>query len=264
MGASQDVTYTVDGMTMVGHLARPDGAGPWPAVLIGHDGVGLDAYQRRRADILAEHGYVAFAMDYHGGRTYFGQPKAMLDRTMPLLDDTARMLAIGRVALEVLLAVPGVDQRRLAAVGYGAGARIVLELASAGTPFTALAAIHPGLPPDAHAKDWTDVVGAFLLCTGSEDPLCTPAQLLTFATALQDAGVDWRLAVFGGAQHAFWAVQASSEEAAGAAPGPMATVPGVGYHAVQARRAWQTVLELLRDEVPSFDEGDEAGRPSAV
>lgn len=264
MAAAQDVTYLVDGMTMVGHLARPDGEGPWPAVLIGHDGVGLDAYQRRRADILAEHGYIAFAMDYHGGRTYFGQPKAMLDRTMPLLDDTTRMLAIGRAALEILLAVPGVDHRRLAAVGYGAGGRIVLELASAGTPFTALAAIHPGVPSDARAEDWTGVGGAFLLCTGSEDPLCTPAQLLAFAAALQDAGVDWRVTILGGAKHAFWAVQASSESEAGDTSGPVATVPGVGYHAVQARRAWDAVLELLRAEVPSLAGRDEPQRSSAT
>ena len=32
--------------------------------------------------------------------------------------------------------------------------------------------------------------GAFLLCTGSEDPLCTPGQLFAFTSALQDAGVD--------------------------------------------------------------------------
>lgn len=248
MSVAAEVTYVVDGMTMVGYLARPaGGTGPWPAVLIGHDGVGLDGYQRRRADILAEHGYVAFAMDYHGGRTYFGQPEAMLDRVMPLLGDTERMLAIGRTALDVLLAVPGVDQRRIGALGYGAGGRIVLELARTGMPFTALAAVHPGLPPDPTAEQWTGVGGAFLLCTGSEDPLCTPAQLLAFGAALQNAGVDWRVTVLGGAQHAFWAVEASPEGGAG----PMATVPGVGYHAVQSRRAWQAVLELLHDEMPS-------------
>lgn len=248
MTAAGDVTYVVDGMTMVGYLARPDGAGPWPAVLIGHDGVGLDGYQRSRADILAEHGYVAFAMDYHGGQTYFGRPEAMLARVMPLLDDTARMLAIGKKAIDVLLAAPDVDHKRLAALGFGAGGRIVLELARVGAPFAALAAIHPGLPRDAHPKDWAGVGGAVLLCTGSEDPICTPAQLLTFGTALQGAGVDWRVTVLGGAQHAFWAVEASPEGDAG---GPMATVPGVGYHAVQSRRGWQAVLELLRDAMPS-------------
>ena len=157
---------------------------------------------------------------------------------MPLMADPARMHAIGRAALDVLLAVPGADRDRLAALGYGAGGRIVLELASAGVPFKALAAIHPGLPP-ARTEDWRNVGGPFLLCTGSEDPICTPDQLLAFANALENAGVDWRANVYGGAKHAFWAVPRHGT----------ATVPGVGHHAVHARRAWRAVLDLLDETI---------------
>ena len=106
MIATREVTYDVDGLTMVAHLAQPDGEGPWPAVLIGHDGIGLDDYQRGRADDLAKHGYIALAMDYHAGRTFFGDPQAMLARVMPLMADPTRMHAIGRAALDVLLAGP--------------------------------------------------------------------------------------------------------------------------------------------------------------
>ena len=186
MIATREVTYDVDGLSMVAHLAQPDGEGPWPAVLIGHDGVGLDDYQRQRADDLAAHGYIALAMDYHGGLVFFGRPDAMLARTMPLMANVERMQAIGRAALDILLAVPGVDPNRIAALGYGAGGRIVLELARIGVPFKAIAVVHPGLLA-ASAEDWTDVTGTFLLCTGSEDPLCTPEQVLTFGRALQDA-----------------------------------------------------------------------------
>jgi len=114
MVVARQAIYDVDGLTMVGHLARPDGEGPWPAVLIGHDGIGLEDYQRGRADILADRGYIVLAMDYHAGRTYFGEPEAMLARVMPLLADPGRMRAIGRTALEVLLAEPGADRERLA------------------------------------------------------------------------------------------------------------------------------------------------------
>jgi dienelactone hydrolase len=69
MIATREVTYEVEGLRMVGHLAHPDGEGPWPAVLIGHDGVGLEEYQRQRADDLAANGYLALAMDYYGGET---------------------------------------------------------------------------------------------------------------------------------------------------------------------------------------------------
>lgn len=247
MIATREITYDADGLTMVGHLAWPHDEGPWPAVLIGHDGIGLDDYQRSRADDLAAHGYVALAMDYHGGQLFFGRPEEMLARVMPLLADAERMHAIGRAALDELLAVPGVDTGRLAALGYGAGGRVVLELARAGVPFKAVAVVHPGLP-DASAEDWKNATGAFLLCTGSEDPLCTPDQVLSFSRGLQDAGVDWRVNVYGGAKHAFWARPKNPDgSSAGGTTHTQATVPGVGYHAAHTPRAWRAVLDLFEE-----------------
>jgi dienelactone hydrolase len=245
MSATRELTYDVDGLTMVAHLALPSGEGPWPAVLIGHDGIGLDDYQRRRADELAARGYLALAMDYHGGQLFFGRPEAMLDRVMPLLADVERMVAIGRAALDALLAVPGADTDRLAALGYGAGGRIVLELANAGVPFKALAAVHPGLS-DVSTEDWADVAGAVLLCTGSEDPLCSPDHILAFGRALQDAGVDWRLNVYGGAEHAFWARPTNPDGSPAAGnTHTMATVPGVSHHPTHTPRVWRAVLDLF-------------------
>jgi len=245
MIATREVTYEVEGLRMVGHLAHPDGEGPWPAVLIGHDGVGLEEYQRQRADDLAANGYLALAMDYYGGETFFNRPSEMLARVMPLLADVERMRAFGRAALDVLLSQPGVDPACIAALGYGAGGHIVLELARMGVPFKAVAVIHPSLP-DARTADWASVPSTFLLCTGSDDPICTPEQVLKFGQALQEAGVDWRVTIYGGAKHAFWARprQPDGSLAEGTCH-TMATVPGVGYHPNHAARAWRAVLELF-------------------
>lgn len=249
MVATSEITYDADGLTMVGQLARPDGEGPWPAVLIGHDGIGLHEYQRRRAVLLASHGYLALAMDYHGGQLFSGNPEAMLARVMPLIADADRMRDIGRAALDVLLAVPGADPDRLAALGYGAGGSIVLELARAGVPFKAVAVVHPGLPT-ARPEDWTGVTGPFLLCTGSEDPICTPGQVLTFTRALQDAGVDWRVNIYGGAKHAFWAAPTRPDgSVVGGTTHANATVAGVGYHPAQTARAWRAVLDLFDETI---------------
>ena len=249
MIATRQATYDADSLTMLGHLAHPDGEGPWPAVLIGHDGVGLDDFQRRRADHLAEQGYVALAMDYHGGQCFFGDPEAMLARALPLLADPDRMRAIGRAALDVLVAVPGVDPDRLAALGYGAGGSIVLELSRAGVPFRGVAVVHPGLP-NTRAEDWATVTATFLLATGSEDPICTPEQLLEFGRVLQDAGVDWRVGVYGGAEHAFWVgpTNPDGSRAEGTAH-VQATVPGVGHHPAHTARAWRAVLDLLDETI---------------
>ena len=249
MIATREITYVVDDLRMVAHFAKPEGDGPWPAVLLGHDGVGLDDYQRQRADELAKHGHVALAMDYHGGQIFFGRPDAMLARTMPLLADADRMRTIGCAALDILLATPGVDPHRIAALGYGAGGRIVLELTKRGVPFKAVAVIHPAFPV-ALAEEWSDVMATFLLCTGSEDPLCTPEQVLTFGAALQEAGADWRVNIYGGAQHAFWARPAHPDGFFVAGNAQVeATVPGVGYHPAHTPRAWRAVLELFQESL---------------
>jgi dienelactone hydrolase len=63
--------------------------------------MGPSDVERRRADALAELGYVALAFDLHGGR-YSGGPEEMLARCLPLLADPDRMRDIGHAALDVL------------------------------------------------------------------------------------------------------------------------------------------------------------------
>jgi dienelactone hydrolase len=245
---------------MVGHLARPDGAGPWPAVLFGHDGIGLTAYQRRGVDRLAEHGYLALAMDYHGGRV-LSDPQEMLDRVLPLLADPERMRAIGRAALDVLLAEPGADPARLAAVGYGGGGTVVLELGRDGLGLRAIAAIHPAAPvPRRH--ETAAIRGSVLLGVGSEDPIVTPEQLRVFTRELQAAGVDWRLNIYGGAEHAFLLPPTNPD----GTPDLNRTqhsgtvLPGVSYHPMQAARAWRDVLDLLAETLGTPPGTGSAGR----
>src|SRR4029450_5150529 len=70
MVTTSEVEYEADGGTvMVGHLAVPDddAGASLPAVLVGHEAPGLDDAHRERADRLAGLGYVAFALDAHGG-----------------------------------------------------------------------------------------------------------------------------------------------------------------------------------------------------
>ena len=165
-----------------------------------------------------------------------------------MLADAPRMRAIGRVALNILLGIPDVDVNRLLALGYGAGGHIVLELARTGAPFKAIAVVHPSLP-QANSHDWRDINSTILLCTGSEDPLCTPDQLLDFAHGLQDAGVDWRVNIYGGAQHAFWARPTNSDGSpTEGLTHVQKTVPGVGYHPKHTERAWRAVLDLFGEE----------------
>jgi dienelactone hydrolase len=247
MVSTREITYDVDGLRMIGHLARPEGSGPWPSVLFCHDGIGLTEYQRQHADQLADHGYLALAMDYNGGRV-FTDPQEMLNRVMPLLADPERMRTIGRAALDALLAEPGSDPGLLAAIGYGGGGTIALELGRDGVDLRAIAAIHPAAPiPRPH--DSAAIRGSVLLGVGSEDPITTPGQLQTFTRELQAAGVDWRLNIYGGAEHAFVLPPSNPDGTfdLNRIHHTGTVLPGVSYHPTQARRAWTDVLDLLAE-----------------
>ena len=235
---TREVSYPADGLTMVGHLALPEGDGPRPAVLIGHEGAGLDDVQRARADRLAEGGFVAFAMDYHGGR-WFSDAEEMRARVRPLLASPERMRAVGRSALNALLSEPRVDPARVAAIGYCAGGTLVLELARAGADLKAVVAFHPSLQAAA-SEDASGVRGSVLVCVGSEDPLVPPADRAAFARQMQAARVDWQMLVHGGAEHSFTYPHP---------PAPLAYPPGVRYHPVHAERSWTAMLGLLAETI---------------
>ncbi|MFF2657248.1 dienelactone hydrolase family protein [Kitasatospora sp. NPDC058032] len=230
------VSYPADGLTMIGHLALPSGTGRRPAVLLGPEGPGLNDVYRHRADALAELGYVALAFDLHGGR-WFTDPQEMLARAMPLLADPERMRDIGHAALDVLRAEPRTDPERIAAVGYGTGGAIALELGRAGVDLRAIGTVNAlttGRPGEAaliRCPVWAGV--------GSEDPIMPPAQREAFTAEMQAAGVDWRLVVYGGALHAFHHP-----------PVDHTVLPGVGHHPRHAERAWRDVLGLLAECLP--------------
>ncbi|MEJ2861539.1 dienelactone hydrolase family protein [Actinomycetospora flava] len=235
---TRTVSYPADGLTMVSHLALPAGDGRRPAVLVGPEGPGLNDFQRRRADALAELGYVALAFDIHGGR-WFDDPQEMLARCLPLLDDPERLRDIGGAALDVLRAEPRADPGRVAVVGYGTGGAVGLELGRAGVDLRAIATVNglitgrPGEAANIRCPVWAGV--------GSEDPIQPPAQRDAFAAEMQSAGVDWRLVVYGGALHAFHHPPVDEHQE---------VLPGVGYHARHAARAWDDVVALLAECVP--------------
>ncbi|UXY39833.1 dienelactone hydrolase family protein [Streptomyces albidocamelliae] len=233
---TRPVQYLADGLTMIGHLALPAGSDPRPAVLVGPEGMGLSDVERRRADALAELGYVALAFDLHGGR-YLEDPQQMLARCMPLLADPDRMRGIGHAALDVIRAEPRTDPDQIAAVGYGTGGAIALELGRDGVDLRAIGTVNalttgrPGESTRIRCPVWAGV--------GSEDPIMPPAQREAFTAEMQAAAVDWRLVVYGGALHAFHHP-----------PVGHAVVPGVGHHPQHTQRAWCDVLALLAECLP--------------
>jgi dienelactone hydrolase len=234
---TRDVAYDVDGSTMIGRLALPEGDAMRPAILIAHEGNGLDHFQKSRPERFAELGYVAFALDYHGG----GRPledRADINARLNRLNanpEVTRQIAVA--GLDVLLAEPTADRSRIAAVGYCFGGTLVLELARTGADIKAVVGFHPGLT-NARPEDSVNISGKVLMCVGADDPIIPVEQRLAFEIEMRAAGVDWRMNLYGGAKHSFTHPRATT----------FVGLPGLEYDQLTDERSWRAMLDLL-DEV---------------
>jgi dienelactone hydrolase len=233
MVAIKEVAYEVDGRRMVGTLAAPEGGGDHPAVLIGHEGPGLDKFQKGRAAKLAELGYVAFALDYHGGGERIDDRQAMMERLTELSEDLDRLRAIGMAGLEVLLNDRRANPSRLAAIGYCYGGTVALELARMGQDLKSVVGFHPGLGTS-RPEDASNITGKVLICVGADDPIVVAEERLAFEEEMRAGNVDWTMVIFGRTEHSF--THPFVDRAA---------IPGLKYNASSDTKAWKLMLDLF-------------------
>jgi dienelactone hydrolase len=231
---TRNITYEADGRTMIGTLAVPEGTGRVPGVLICHEGPGLDDHARAiAARLAAELGYVAFALDYHGGGEWVADRDVMMARIGELAADPDRTRGLGMSGLDILRAEPRTDPERLAAIGYCFGGTLALELARGGADIKAVAAFHAGLGTS-RPEDASNIRGKVLAMIGADDPIVDQQQRKAFEDEMKAGGVDWVLTVYGGAQHSFTRPGAETSG-----------MPGVQYHEPTDKRSWRAMVDLF-------------------
>jgi dienelactone hydrolase len=235
----EDIAYRADGLDMIGHLVVDESrTTPGPAVLVSHEGGGLDEHAKAKAQRLAALGYVAFALDYHGGGQRPPADQAM-SRLQALRTEPERIRALGQAGLDVLLAQAETEPSRVAAIGFCFGGTLSLEMARGGAALQAVVGFHSGLATS-RPDDARNIVGSVLVCIGSEDPIVTPEQRADFEREMRDGGVDWRLDLYGGAGHSFTNPAADRLGMAGFA-----------YDASADERSWRAMIDLFDERLGS-------------
>ena len=199
---TEDVAYDIDGRNYVGYLVAPDGDELRAGVLVCHEGGGLEAHAKDRAERLAsELGVIAFALDYFGD----GKPPPtdqILERLTAIRTSSDEIRKVGRAGLAILTSQPQLDRARVAAIGFCFGGTMALELARAGDDLAAVVGFHSGLATTDPAQPGV-VKASVLTCIGAEDPLVAADERMAFEAEMQAAGADWQMVVYGGAAHSF-------------------------------------------------------------
>lgn len=195
------VNYAQDDTEYEGYYAAPQGA-VRGQVLVIHDWNGLDEYEIKRADMLAEMGYAAFAVDLFGKGNRPDTPEAKKTEVARLYDDRETMRKRIVAGLGELRALTG--QASTAVMGYCFGGAAALELARSGSDsdIVGYATFHGGLqtPED---QSYSGDVPPILVMHGGADSSITMGDVSDLSEQLEEAGVDYQIEVYSGAQHGF-------------------------------------------------------------
>lgn len=234
---------TADG-TCPAYVFRPAGSGPWPAVLVYMDGVGMRPAMHEIAARIAKAGYLTLLPDYYyrsgayapmNPHTVFANPeerKVLMEKYLGVATQP-RVMSDTKAFLDWLAAQPDVKPGKIGTTGYCLGG--LMSMTAAGTfpgRIAATASYHGGrlatddpLSPHLLApkmKSRVYVGGAI------EDASFDDAQKARLEKALTDAGVTHTIETYP-ARH-------------GWVPTDMPV-----YDAACAEKHWQTLLGLYAE-----------------
>lgn len=202
-----------------------------PAVLICHTAGGRDEFVERKARRLAWQGYACFALDNYGkgvrGRSADENQALMA----PFLQDRRRLLARLHAGLATAQAIPVIDARRIAVMGFCFGGLCALDLARADADIRGAVSFHGLLKPSGFTEP--KIRAKILMMHGFDDPLAPPEDLLAVAREFTAAGADWQLHAYGHTMHAFTNPKAQNRGG------------GLQYDEAADRRSWHALEEFL-------------------
>jgi dienelactone hydrolase len=233
-----DVDYRADEVNLRGYLVDGENGGvERPGVLVFHEGLGLGDFALARARRLAELGYVALAADMFGDRRQARNVQEVAALVGGMRNQPEVLRGRGRAALATLAALPQVDAKRIAAIGFCFGGTVVLELARDGADLKAVVSFHGVLTTSLPAVPG-EVKSSVLVLTGVDDPLAPAEQVAAFEEEMRAAKVrDWQVISYGNTLHGFTNP---------AADGSMLRT--ALYNEQADRRSWASMRNLL-DEV---------------
>ena len=195
---TQTVTFTSGTQTLAGYLATPQSPGKHPGVIVLHSDAGLTDWVKEQTQKLAEHGYVALAIDFYRGRVAFDPQLAynLATGTPP-----ARAFQDMEAAIHYLIARPDVEKDKIGSIGWSVGGKWSLMLA-VNDPFLAACVSYYGSMP-ANPADIQKIRAPILGIYGTEDLVISRDDIDNFDDAMANAHKSFELKLYHGAGHDF-------------------------------------------------------------
>lgn len=235
-----EVVEYKDGKTSLeGYMAYDDSVkSPRPAVLIVHQWMGLTDHEKSHAKMLAEKGYVAFAMDVYGKGVHPENTDVAGATAGKYKSDRKLWRAREMAAYDLIKKDKRVDAKHIVVMGYCFGGLGALELGRSGVSLAGIASFHGALsnPTPSDAKN---IKSPVLIMHGAVDPYVGKEEVEGFVKEMNDAKVDYSFISYANAVHAFTQKEAGNDNSKGAA-----------YNEKADHRSWIAFMDFLHEVAP--------------
>ena len=206
------------GDTIHAYIAKPDGAGPYPGVVLLHHVPGWDEYYRELTRRFAENGYIAVCPNLYE-RFGHGTPNEVAAIGRPALTDDS-VVADAEASLKWITS-QATSNGKVGVIGSCSGGRHAVLVASRVPAFNAVVDLWGGgviqtpeqLTPQRPVApiDLTSQLNAPLLgIFGNDDTGPSPAQVDQHEAALKEFGKVYQFHRYDGAGHGFWYYQGNN------------------------------------------------------
>lgn len=233
----EEVQYSDDGTTFKGYLAYDDSVtGKRPGVLVVHEWWGHNDYARKRANMLAELGYTALAVDMYGNGEQADHPEKAGELSSNVLKNLDVAQKRFEAAMDFLKKQKTVNPEHIAAIGYCFGGAVVLNMALRGVDLDGVASYHGILPTT--APENANVKAAVIVFHGGADPFVSSEQLDQFDKMMKNINANYEIIVYPGVKHSFTNPDADKY-------GKKFDLP-LEYNADADQKSWNRTQEFLK------------------
>jgi dienelactone hydrolase len=235
----EEVSYMAGDTQMKGYIAWDNAiAGKRPGILVVHEWWGHNDYARKRANMLAEQGYTALAVDMYGD----GKTASHPDDAGKFAGEVRKNMDVAEArfnaAMETLASNETVNPDQISAIGYCFGGGVVLAMARRGADLDLVASFHGSVATDKPVEKG-QVKARLAVFNGAADPMVTAAQVEAFKTEMDNAGVEYLVVSYPDALHAFTNPEADAYAKKFGLP--------LKYDAVADTDSWNRLIELLQE-----------------
>jgi carboxymethylenebutenolidase len=186
--------------TVKGYLARPQGTGPFPAVIVIQEWWGLDAQTSSIADRFAKEGYLAFAPDlYHGELAQLGDG----DTASKLVQKYGPTAHNDLVSLFDALKSHRDCNGKIGSVGFCFGGRMSLTLSTM-RPLNAVCTFYGGGMQTIFDELRSNLKAPVLGFFGDADVSIPAGTIEEFDKLLDEVGVEHEVIIYPNSGHAFF------------------------------------------------------------